>query len=268
MNCIITTIRKQSAAAEEMAHKIALILKIPYIERNGMAIDDMRCRFDVDTVIIATQTHPIVSTTNGDYFFHLSMAEMRIKKLQKGECDHMISAMNLLPGQTVLDCTLGMGTDAIVANYIAGNHGQVIGLETSAIICLVTAWGLQHFINPTVQPEILAALRSITVQQTDYSSYLKSIPDHSFDIVYFDPMFRHPVANSVNLKPLRELANKAPLSTEIIAEACRVAAQRVVIKEANGSPEFSRLGIAKITGGKYSSVQYGVIETGGKPWKN
>ncbi|MHC1746286.1 MAG: class I SAM-dependent methyltransferase [Negativicutes bacterium] len=268
MNCIVTTIRKQSTAAEALARRAAAILQVPYIERDGMGIDTLRCRFGIDTVIVATQTHPIASTSNGDYFFHLSMAELRIKKLLNTESDHMISAMNLQTGQSVLDCTLGMGTDAIVASYVAGSKGRVVGLEASAIISLITSWGLQNFIDPDVSPEILAALRQITVQQTDYFSYLKSMPDDSFDVVYFDPMFRRPVANSITLKPLRELANKEALNPEVLIEACRVASQRVVIKETSGSLEFNRLGITHVTGGKYSSIQYGVIHTGGTAWKN
>jgi len=268
MNCIVTTIRKQSDSAIKLAHRFAELLQVPYIARQGMGIDTIRRRFDIDIVIVSTQTCPIVSMSNGDYFFHLNMAELRIKNLLNGKCDHMISAMNLQPGQSVLDCTLGMGTDAIVANYVVGAHGRVVGLEASAIISLVTSWGLRHFINPDVPSEILAALRSITVHQTDYFSYLKSLPDDCFDVVYFDPMFRRPVANSITLKPLRELANKEPLNAQVLAQACRVASRRVVVKETNGSPEFSRLGITQITGGKYSSVQYGVIETGGKPCKN
>ncbi|MBP1764581.1 MAG: hypothetical protein H6Q65_1639 [Firmicutes bacterium] len=263
MNCIVTTIRKQSIKAEELAAEIAKILQIPYMPREGLGIETMRCRFDVDTIIIATQNYPIVSTTNGDYFFHLSMAELRINKLLNGEGDHMVAAMDLQPGQSVLDCTLGMGTDAIVANYIAGEQGHVVGLEVSAIIALVTSLGLKHFTSPDIPPEILAALRTITVQHIDSFSFLKSMPNNSFDIVYFDPMFRQPVANSMNLKPLRELANKEPLNRDILVEACRVASRRVVIKETKDSPEFTRLGIKHFSGGKYSRVQYGIIHTGG-----
>lgn len=266
MNCAVTTIRKHSDSAELLARRCAQILQAPYIERCGMGIEAMKRRYNIDTIVIATQTHPIVSTPVGEYFFHLSMAELRINKILNGDNDHMISAMNLKKNQSVLDCTLGMGTDAIVASFIVGSQGKVVGLESSAIISLITSWGLQHFSNSDVSPEILAALRSISVRRSDALSYLKTMADNSFDIVYFDPMFRHPVANSITLKPLRELANKEPLNKEILAEACRVAAQRVIIKEMNKSAEFNRLGITHVMGGKYSSVQYGVLDTGGTSW--
>lgn len=268
MKCIVTTIRKKSAAAEDLARKSASILKAPYIARDGMSIDALRRLYGIDTIIVAAQNQLIASTSNGDYFFHLSMAELRIKKLLNNENDHMISAMNLQAGQSVLDCTLGMGTDAIVASYVTGNKGRVVGIEASPIISLITSWGLQNFIDPDVSSEILAALRPIIVRQADSFAYLKSMPNDSFDVVYFDPMFRRPVANSITLKPLRDFANKEPLNTEVLAEACRVASRRVVVKEMNGSLEFKRLGISYTTGGKYSSIQYGVIHTGGTAWKN
>ena len=266
MNCITTTIRKHSIPAEQLARNLAGTLQVPYVERDNLSLDALRRRFDVDNIIVATQSHPIVSTLGGNYFFHLSMAELRIKNLINGNYDHMSTAMALAPGRTVLDCTLGLATDAVVASYIVGNSGQVVGLEITAIIAAVTALGLQQFTNSGIDPAIIAALRRIKVYHTDCLTYLRELPNNSFDVVYFDPMFRHPVTDSANLNPLRRLADAAPLNLSSIREACRVAALRVVVKEANGSPEFARLGIASLLGGKYSSIQYGIIETGGTAW--
>jgi ubiquinone/menaquinone biosynthesis C-methylase UbiE len=106
----------------------------------------------------------------------------------------------------------------------------------------------------------------------DYHQYLKLLPDNSFDIIYFDPMFRNPINKSSNLKPIRTLADMRSLTTESIKEARRVAKKRVVIKEAAGSNEFTRLGIVTTVGGKYSSIKYGIIDCmpeiagGGQPW--
>jgi hypothetical protein len=55
------------------------------------------------------------------------------------------------------------------------------------------------------------------------------------------------------------VANKNPLTLETIAEAKRVARQRVVLKESSKSLEFARLGFLERAGGRYSKVQYGVI---------
>ena len=79
-------------------------------------------------------------------------------------------------------------------------------------------------------------------------------------MVYFDPMFRKPLTASNGISPLRSVANHAALSVEAVEEAKRVARSRVVMKEANGSEEFDRLGFKKIMGGKYSKVHYGVMD--------
>ena len=134
-------------------------------------------------------------------------------------------------------------------------------LKRWPIIAAVTGRGLARFICE--DPEITAALRRIKVLPADYNNYLPTLPDKSFDIVYFDPMFRIPVNASSNLKPLRFLADDRSLNRRAVNEACRIAKRRVVVKEANGSSEFDRLGFPAVFGGKYSSVKYGVIATGG-----
>lgn len=60
------------------------------------------------------------------------MAELRIKNIIDGNPDHMTTVMGLTKGMSALDCTLGLGTDAIVASYIAGESGLIQALEGSA----------------------------------------------------------------------------------------------------------------------------------------
>ena len=79
-------------------------------------------------------------------------------------------------------------------------------------------------------------------------------------MIYFDPMFRHPLEKSISLSPLREVADMRALTRETIEEAKRVAKHRVVMKENARSAEFIRLGFEKVVGGTYSKVHYGVIE--------
>jgi len=172
----------------------------------------------------------------------------------------MVSAMSLKPGMSVLDCTLGLATDAIVASFVTGPTGSIIGVEKSPIVAFIARYGLEHFI--TDEEGITEALRRIEVRQAHSYKYLTTLADNSYDIVYFDPMFRQPIYSSSNVKPLRYLADNSALTKNTLKEACRVAKQRVVVKESSKSNEFTRLGITAIYGGKYSSVHYGVIEIG------
>lgn len=226
-------------------------------------------------LLLPLLTVRFVHTDDGEYFFHLSMAELRIKNLINGKHDHMITAMGLAAGMSVLDCTLGLATDAIVASFVAGEAGKITGLESSPVIALVAELGLQHFVGEANQKyDITSALRRIKVENADFNHYLEALPDNSFDIVYFDPMFRNPIYKSSNLNPIRSLADKRPLGIAAVKQACRVAKRKVVVKEAAGSREFERLGITTTTGGKYSSVQYGIIDCfskingGGQIWND
>ncbi len=273
MDLIVTTVQHPSSNVTQIARDIAATLSVSFVERNRLSLAAIRERYKVSNIIVAATGGPIVHTSNGEYFFHLSMAELRIKNIINGKHDHMVTAMGLSRGMSVLDCTLGLATDAVVASYVTGESGLVVGLESSPIIALVTRHGLQNFtLDPQPECDITSALRRIRVENVDYFQHLETIPDSSFDVVYFDPMFRNPIYKSSNLNPIRNLADMRSLTLEAIKQACRVAKLKVVVKEASGSPEFSRLGITTIVGGKYSSVKYGIINceadkaAGGQLW--
>lgn len=258
MDLVVTTIHKPTPEVEEKARQLAAELGVPAAERGKNSLPAIQAEYNVNNVLVVTKDGPVVHTPDGEYFFHLSMAELRIKNIINGKHDHMAAALGLTPGTSVLDCTLGLATDAIVASYVVGSTGRVLGLEASPIIAAITGLGLSSFVSD--QPHITAALRRVNVVNADYNDYLPTLPDASFDVVFFDPMFRIPINSSVSLKPLRGLADSRPLNEAALREARRVARKRVIIKEASGSREFSRLGIHLIQGGKYSSVHYGIIE--------
>jgi hypothetical protein len=89
------------------------------------------------------------------------------------------------------------------------------------------------------------------------------LPDNSYDIVYFDPMFRIPVRSSSAMAPLRAFAEERPLAEADVRHAVRVARKRVVLKDHRDSGEFRRLGFA-LARKSSSPVAYGVIECDGK----
>ena len=141
--------------------------------------------------------------------------------------------------------------------FVVGASGEVVALEANPVVAFLIEHGLQTFTGE--HPLTEAAMRRIKVVASDYLDYLRTQPDDSFDAVYFDPMFRHPFEESSGIHPLRRLADPRPLSPEAVAEACRVARRRVVLKESSRSLEFDRLGFRETVGGKYSHIRYGVI---------
>ena len=108
-------------------------------------------------------------------------------------------------------------------------QGTVVGLESSRAIAMVVKWGMKLYDSPMTW--LKEAANRIQVINSEHYQYLSDLDDNSFDIVYFDPMFRQPLLKSQAISPLRSLANPAPLDLRAIEQACRVARKRVVVKE-------------------------------------
>jgi 16S rRNA G966 N2-methylase RsmD len=200
-----------------------------------------------------------------EFFFHPGLAGLRIDRLSQGGVDRMVEAMSLEPGDRVLDCTLGLGTDAIVAAYSAGGTGEVVGLESSLLLACLVEEGLGNY--KKAEPRLQEAMSRVKVVHTGHYEYMQGLSANSFDVVYFDPMFRQPLKQSPAINALRLLADPAPLEQKVMELAVNIARKRVVLKERRGSSEYSRLGFATIYGGRYAPVQYGVIDCRGSGYE-
>ena len=201
--------------------------------------------------------------------FHPSMALIRLINLLRGGSDRYLEATQLKAGDSLIDATLGLGTDALIGAWAVGEKGSVLAIEQSPILAAFVHDGLNHFteiipnaINKDKQDAWAAlarASRRIEVRWGEHHEYLKHIPSRSVNVVYFDPMFRHTCKQSDSILPLHRWSDHNPLDHEAVLEACRVARNRVVLKERKNSSEFRRLGFDILLGGRYSSVDYGVI---------
>ena len=258
-NAIVVTVGHKAkpehfALAREMAEKLGA----PFSGRGNTSLDAIRERFGVSCVMVVKEKL-VVDTPDGELYFHPGMAHLRLKNLRRGESDHLLNALGIEEGMRILDCTLGMGADAIVESFGVGETGEVIALEKNPVVAALIGHGLKTAEGE--HPTTVAAMRRIHVVCADYLDYLREQPDNSFDAVYFDPMFRHPFTESAGIHPLRFLADPRPVSSEAIREAGRVARHCVVLKESSKSGEFARLGFTEFEGGKYSNVRYGVMRT-------
>ena len=116
--------------------------------------------------------------------------------------------------------------------------------------------GLETYPMPD-DKKIEAALRRIEALWKKAEDFLPTLPSDSYDVVYFDPMFRRPVGSSASMQPLRPASYHKPLDCGMIREALRVA-PLVVVKERDEAL-LQQLGAQEIQGGKYSRVKYGII---------
>lgn len=254
----VTTSHRPSKATIDLAKHFAKKLGVPFVERNDLSQKALADTLKVRGLVVVSANRVSYFEGGREFFFHPGLASLRIKELKNGKTDQMIKAMSLIPGDYVLDCTLGLGSDAIVASYVAGVEGRITGLEDSSVIAALVQHGLANY--PAPEKDLALAMRRVRVININHKEYLAGLAPQSYDIVYFDPMFRIPRCHSPAIDSIRPLANPHPLDRETIDLALKVAARRVVIKERRGSTEFQRLGFHRIEGGKYAPVVYGVIE--------
>lgn len=220
-------------------------LSVPFVFREKHTLPKLYQITKQTEALIVTKDELRYENQAGVRFtFHPNMSILRMKQLRKGQKDIMVSCSGMGPGDHVLDCTMGMASDAIVASFVVGEQGRVTALESQSVIAAVVGHGLQTY--QMKDPALEQAMRAIEVVHADYRHYLRSCADQSFDIILFDPMFRHTVEASKAIQPLKAIANPSPLDRATVAEAVRVARRAVLLKERRDSDEFRRLGFAVI----------------------
>ena len=132
-----------------------------------------------------------------------------------------------------------------------------MGLEASLLLYFAVKRGLASYECKT--PLLTAALRRVQAVHAVAADYLAQCVKAgvSFDVVYFDPMFRHPVQGSKAMEALRPLSLEEPLAKSTVELALKVA-PRVVIKE-RSEYLLAEYGCEEYVGGKYSRVKFGII---------
>ena len=254
MKFAITMGRKGGLDLSRQAQEWARQLQVPYLPRREGSLQQLLEEQGLEALLVATQKGPQLVSAEGTFFYHPSMAVLRLQRLKAGEGDNFVQALELQPGKRVLDCTLGLASDAAIASFVVGPTGRVVGVEASRPLHFTVSRGLQQYVAE--DEDLTTALRRITTVNAKAADYLAQLPADSFDVVYFDPMFRYPVNSSSCMEPLRPVAYEKALELSTVEEALRVA-PRVVIKE-RGYGIFKEYGCQEVLGGRYSKVKYGV----------
>lgn len=240
---VTTSIKFTPELISEAKH-LAKKLHVPYVKRNRAGMQELYQQYDPEAVIVARNGWRYEHQNGHEFFFHPNMSALRIKHLGQGQADAMVEAAGLRVGDTVLDCTLGMGADAIVASYAVGESGKVIALESQTLIATLVEQGFQTYESDRTR--LVQAMRRIEVRHGSYQEQLPTFPDQSVDIVLFDPMFRDTVRESAAMQALKPLANPTAIDEQSFSEAKRVARRAVLVKERPRSGEFARLGLEVI----------------------
>ncbi len=263
VDAVITTSRKPSALDEAKALALAEEYGLSFVPRRGLAIQALQAERSEGNRHI-----PVIVTGEdgltlywGDIVFryHPGMGVNRIRSMRKGGEDWMIKAMGLDQGDWVLDATLGIGSDLLVASYIVGARGRAVGLESQALVAIVVREGMKRYVHDV--PAVTEALRRIEVVHADYEQYLEhDARAKSVDVVYFDPLFEDPVEESRHMIPLRAIGNSAPLEKRSLELARRVARRCVVVKDRKEGPYASTGWFDRVVGGPKSRICYCVLD--------
>ncbi|MBS4190934.1 class I SAM-dependent methyltransferase [Bacillus sp. FJAT-49705] len=255
---IITTAGRTNETMTAQAIKISKELNSRFIERRKRAIENIQELEEDDCIVVGKERlelYPYLE--KNPFFFHPNSAMFRIKRISKDEHDPFIEASCLQSGKTLLDCTLGLASDSIVASFVVGKEGNVTGVEGNPFISYMVEKGLVSWDSGI--PAMNEAMGRIRVINGLSLSYLKDLPDKCFDCVYFDPMFEEQILESDGIKALSRFAVYEDITHELIEEALRVAKERVVLKDYYRSSRFGMYNF-EVMIRKTAKFHFGVIK--------
>ena len=256
---IITTGYRPTTKQEARCIVASKALHAPVIHRKKQSIPNLMKQYATDVLVVSDHHFTYyIKDAQQPLFFHPGSTMFRVKRFLKGGYDPFLEATQLQKGMCFLDCTFGMGTDALLGSYVVGAHGQVTGIEKSELLSFIVSDGLQHFIYD-LDSQFEQAMRRIKLCTGDHQELLQKIANETYDVVYFDPMFQNPIEASKGIQPLRYISSYDALTEISIQEAIRVAKKRVVLKAHYQSPLFDKFGFQVIKR-KTAQFHYGVIE--------
>ena len=168
-------------------------------------------------------------------YWHPGMAHLRLKRPK----DPLTDVINAPQQARILDCTLGMGHDAMVLS----NAGyQVTGIEQCAPLLFFTNQGLLRY-----RPDLAGR---ITYRCGRFERCLTHYADGSFHSVYLDPMFEKTSKrlDGFTWSMMRTLGlSDTRYSQADIREAFRIASHAVVLKLSPFEPPPEIAGLPKAT---------------------
>lgn len=255
---IITTAGRTNEEMTRQAIKVAEDLNSRFIERKKRSVQLIQKIEMEDCIVVGKERLELYPKDESEpFFFHPNSAMFRVKRIMKGENDPFVDAANLRAGKRLLDCTLGLASDSIVASFIVGKEGKVTGIEGNSYLGYIVKNGLQSWVSGITEMD--QAMKRIQVINDLSLSFLKNMNDQSYDCVYFDPMFEEHILESDGIKALSRFAIYEEMTGLVIEEAKRVAKECVVLKDHFRSPRFERFNF-QVHKRKTAKFHFGVIE--------
>ncbi|KAB0442726.1 hypothetical protein D0439_12845 [Lysinibacillus fusiformis] len=258
INTIVTTAGRPDDESMALAAFACQTLGATFEPRKKRSVRKMSEAFQANIIVAGKNRYDYYAYgVEEPFFFHPNSAAFRLKRIARGEAEPFLEATQLQLGDTVLDCTLGLAADAMLAAYIVGETGRIVGLEANPNVAFIVGQGMQTY--DTTELPLTACMRQIEVVQSEAVHYLKTLPANAFDVVYMDPMFEEAIEESNNFEALRRVGEHVTLTDEWVQEAKRVAKKRVVLKAHFRSEWFTKYHFQqyeRVT----AKFHYGVLE--------
>ncbi|HZY05087.1 MAG TPA: class I SAM-dependent methyltransferase [Anaeromyxobacteraceae bacterium] len=252
----VTTALRPDAALLGRARAAAARHGVPCLERGGRPLASLAAEAGGEALLLLGRGAALW-IGGRELRWNPGMGTLRARRLIEGErgrptSDPFLAAADFWPGESVLDCTLGIGADALVAAAAVGQGGRVLGLEASPPLAALVDEGLRLLTHP--------AARRVEVRRAEHGTFLAACPERSFDVVVFDPMYREARAQNPSFDLVRRLGDPRPLSPEALARARRVARRRVLVKDGAPGWDLARLGLVPLPSARGARRLYAAAE--------
>ncbi|ANU10766.1 hypothetical protein A1A1_17845 [Planococcus antarcticus DSM 14505] len=255
MKTVVTTAYRPTSSILEWANRVSADLSLPQVPRNKRSIDRMHTDEGSDLLVCLKERLEFYPMGEGEpFFFHPNSAAFRTKRPL--EQDPLIEVSGLEPGDSFLDCTLGLASDSLVASQRVGKQGRVLGCESHPVLAYVIQQGLKEYKG---MPHLEEAMKRIRVVSSDAVSFLGKLETNSVDVIYMDPMFTEEITEASNFTPLRGTADHGQLTECWVAQAKRVARKTIVLKAHFRSQDFEGFGFTRRLRPN-TKFHYGVIQ--------
>ncbi len=260
MLVVVTTALRPSPEDEREAREAAARHALPFAPRGNGPLEATLAEAGAEGALVLSSTAAVLAAGGASRRWSAGMGLLRMRRtlarlggrpVSPTDRDPFLEAAGVRPGDAVLDATLGLGADALVAAAACGPDGRVVALEGSPVLAAWVAEGLKRL---DVEPA-----RRIEVRAVEHLAALTALPSRSFDVVAFDPMFRHARPQPGGFDLVRALADARQLAAEAVAEARRVARRWVVVKDGAPGWDLSRLGLTPLPSARGAHRYYGRI---------
>jgi len=228
---VVTVRKKASAGLVARGRSVARDLGVPFEERRGLSLSRLRRECGAELLYVLKDGRDEVTDGDEQLFVHPGLFYL---KVLDGVDHPLVRAVSPAQGQAVsriVDATMGLASDALHMACVL--EAEVVGIEVSPVLGALLEEGLARLASGG---KWAGGASRVELRKGGAVDHLSAMGDGAADVVYLDPMFEAPRGRTPAYGLFRSLAIKDALSPELVAQAVRVAARRVVLKVPGGAP--------------------------------